>query len=254
MFSLYMHVAPNGKTYIGITSKRPVKRWANGDGYRYNTHFYSAIKKYGWNKFEHIIIISNLTKEQAKQLEIDFIKGFDSSNQKMGYNITSGGNTTRPLNGEENGMYGKTHSIEARTNISNKAKERFKDKTNHPMYGKPRSDETKRKLSEINKGLCSGDKNYFWGKSFKGEDSPSYGVPKSEETKKKISESRKGRFMGKDAHNARKIINKTTGEVFDCAMDIKRKYGISNSSVGYCCRGIYKECHGYEFAYCEDNI
>ena len=32
-FCVYEHVFPNGKRYIGITSKKPEARWENGSGY-----------------------------------------------------------------------------------------------------------------------------------------------------------------------------------------------------------------------------
>ena len=77
--------------------------------------------------------------------------------------------------GCKNSMFGKTHSKEARQKIaearkgknnhpnwkpnkeqckkiSEKAKNRLSDKTNHPMYRKQHSEETKRKISEAKKG------------------------------------------------------------------------------------------------------
>ena len=43
-------------------------------------------------------------------------------------------------------------SEETKKKMSKTAKERFKDKTNHPCYGKPCSEETKRKIGLANKG------------------------------------------------------------------------------------------------------
>ena len=64
-FTVYMHVSPNGKRYIGITSQEPKLRWAGGSGYSDNKHFKSAIDKYGWNNFEHIIVASGLSLKAA---------------------------------------------------------------------------------------------------------------------------------------------------------------------------------------------
>lgn len=41
---------------------------------------------------------------------------------------------------------------EACKKISDKAKKRFKDKSNHPMFGRSHSEETKKKMSQANKG------------------------------------------------------------------------------------------------------
>lgn len=56
VYTVYMHVSPSGKRYIGITSQKVEKRWANGKGYKTQQYFYRAIKKYGWNNFQHIIV------------------------------------------------------------------------------------------------------------------------------------------------------------------------------------------------------
>lgn len=47
-YTVYMHISPSGKRYVGITRQRPVARWKNGRGYINNEYFYRAIKKYGW--------------------------------------------------------------------------------------------------------------------------------------------------------------------------------------------------------------
>lgn len=88
--------------------------------------------------------------------------------------------------GDRNGMYGKHHSAESKaklsqtrkeriasgeiviskvnmtdevkTKISDKAKERYKDKTKHPMYGRKQSEETRKKISEAKKGRAPWNK------------------------------------------------------------------------------------------------
>ena len=92
-YKVYMHIAPNGKKYIGITrQENPKKRWgSNGCGYMDNAYFWKAIQKYGWNNFQHEILFENLTKEEAEQKEIDLIAKYQSNKAEFGYNISSGG-------------------------------------------------------------------------------------------------------------------------------------------------------------------
>ena len=53
-FCVYKHTCPNGKVYIGITSKKPEYRWGkNGIGYKKQPHFCRAIPKYGWGNIKH---------------------------------------------------------------------------------------------------------------------------------------------------------------------------------------------------------
>ena len=42
-YKVYVHIAPNGKRYYGITKQEVEKRWANGKGYKGNEHFINAI-------------------------------------------------------------------------------------------------------------------------------------------------------------------------------------------------------------------
>ena len=66
----------------------------NGTNYKTNKYFNNAITKYGWDKFKHEIIFSNLSEFEAKELEIKYILEFKSNNQKYGYNLTTGGEGT----------------------------------------------------------------------------------------------------------------------------------------------------------------
>lgn len=77
--------------YIGI-SKNIVKRWSqNGEQYKYSKVFYRAIKKYGWDNFEHIVLIKNISKEIACIIEIELIKKYRTQSKEYGYNLAHGG-------------------------------------------------------------------------------------------------------------------------------------------------------------------
>ena len=90
-YIVYMHISPNNKRYIGLTCQKPEYRWNNGKGYKHNEYFTNAINKYGWDNFEHIIIAKGLTEDEAKWLEIELIREWDSMNRDKGYNLTKGG-------------------------------------------------------------------------------------------------------------------------------------------------------------------
>lgn len=93
-YSVYCHRnKANGKRYIGITSVSPKKRWQNGLGYRSCYVFYNAIKKYGWDGFDHIVLCENLSKEDAVKMEKDLIKKHKTTQKEHGYNMSGGGST-----------------------------------------------------------------------------------------------------------------------------------------------------------------
>lgn len=118
-FVVYLHInKTNQKKYVGITCRRPEVRWGkNGYNYHSTPHFYSAILKYGWDNFEHIIIKDNLPEECAKTLEKILIKLWDTTNRLKGYNISKGGdgntgvhpkpsvNTKRKMSDSHKGMF-----------------------------------------------------------------------------------------------------------------------------------------------------
>lgn len=91
MYCVYKHTGPSGKVYIGITKRKPQKRWNSGRGYVDNRYFYRAIQKYGWENFKHEIIADGLDKEEASEMERKLISEYDSTNPEVGYNIEAGG-------------------------------------------------------------------------------------------------------------------------------------------------------------------
>lgn len=140
-YSVYMHISPNEKKYIGITCKKPEHRWSNGNGYIKNTYFFNAIIKYGWDNFQHIIIAKGLSKEEACSLEKALIAGCKTTSPENGYNMSIGG---------ESG----TNGIKFGPEFGEKVRKRVSGK-NNPNYGKKFSEETRKKLSEARKGRWS---------------------------------------------------------------------------------------------------
>ncbi len=96
-FLVYKHTCPNGKMYVGITSRSVSERWGKY-GYRYkkNRHFWNAIMKYGWDNIKHEILATNLTLEEAGKLEQSLIQQYQLMDRRFGYNNTSGGEVGFP--------------------------------------------------------------------------------------------------------------------------------------------------------------
>lgn len=126
--AVYVHVnLINGKKYFGITTLDPEKRWRNGNGYYNNTHFMSAIKKYGWDNFGHFVLYKNIPIKIAKNIEEMLIREHMSYDRRYGYNKTYGGELEIPTE-------------EARKKMSDSSK------------GKTPTEKTRRKISEANRG------------------------------------------------------------------------------------------------------
>lgn len=82
----------NDKKYIGITCrKKPEHRWGkNGNSYK-GQIFKTAIDKYGWDNFDHIILYKNLCAEDAYEKEKELIELYKTNQKEYGYNLSTGG-------------------------------------------------------------------------------------------------------------------------------------------------------------------
>ena len=97
-FCVYVHIFPNGKKYIGITSNNPKARWRNGTGYTNGSPMRNAINKYGWDNIEHVILFDGLTRKEACDKEVELIAYYKTNihryGDEYGYNLTDGGDGT----------------------------------------------------------------------------------------------------------------------------------------------------------------
>lgn len=131
-YCIYIHKNKiNNKVYVGQTCQKPESRWKLGEGYKNSPKFYNAIKKYGWNQFDHFILETGLTLEQANEKEYYYIKLYNS--YKNGYNMTLGGKNCK-----------KTEEHKKKISEANIGKHNHLGK-NNPMYGKQMSAEAKQK-------------------------------------------------------------------------------------------------------------
>lgn len=97
-YSVYKHTNKiNGKVYIGITVNEPEVRWGKDGGGYSRQLFGKAIRKYGWENFEHEILFENLSQKEAFEKEIELISLYDSTNSEKGYNISKGGADADPI-------------------------------------------------------------------------------------------------------------------------------------------------------------
>ena len=90
-YYLYCHTNKiNGKKYIGISVQKPSRRWRkDGEGYDGCPKFYKAIQKYGWDNFNHEILLKGLTQQEANEKEKEYIAKYNTI--ENGYNILVGG-------------------------------------------------------------------------------------------------------------------------------------------------------------------
>ena len=144
----------NNKIYIGFHSTNNLNDKYMGSGVLIK----KSIKKYGIENFEKEILFVFDDKKLALKKEIELIEKLDTK-----YNLTRGGE----------GINGYFHTEETKRKIGDSLKGE-----KHPQFGKSPSEETKQKMSESHMG-----------------NKRRLGIPHSEESKKRISEANKGRLI-----------------------------------------------------------
>ena len=220
-YSVYIHKNKiNGKEYIGITKQSPENRWGkNGINYKNSPVFWNAICKYGWENFDHEILFSNLSVNEACQIEEDLIREHKTQDRLYGYNVMSGGfaseipeeirrKMSRSMMGNKNG-YGKPCSEEKKTKIREAQK------------GKQLSEEHKKHISEAKKG-----------KTHK---------PISEEARRKIA----------DSHDKRSVLCVENNTIYPSIQECARQLGLWATLICKCCKGRLKTTGGLHFKYCD---
>ena len=213
-----MHVSPDNKVYVGITSQKPEKRWGKGGiNYKASSYFWNAIQHHGWDNFQHIIFATGLSKDDAGHLEQLLILLYETTNRSKGYNFTFGG---------EGGM----PTTETRQKIREKA------------LGRKPSAETRQKMSLARKGRkmskeaiakrCESRKGYVM----------------SDATRQKVKENHAD-FSGGKHPRAKSVLCVELNITYSCTRDAERALGIAHQHISKCCLGKRKSAGGYHWQY-----
>lgn len=261
-YKVYMHITPSGKRYIGITCRPVEARWEGGKGYKSNEPFFNAIKKYGWDNIQHIVLYEGLTKEQACEKEVELISQYHTSDMKRGYNLTSGGEHYEFSDEVKKKMRKpRVLSDDQRAALA----ERGRDSYQKYLKGFQHSEDSIRKMAATKRGRkMSTEEIAAHSAGLKRHWEAVGGF--SEEHRKHLSEALKGRTFSEEAiahykaakvpeknPRSRRVLQIKNGEVikeYPSARSAMRETGIDYTSIVRVCNGVrLKHAGGYEWRY-----
>ena len=238
MYTIYKYTnVQNGKVYVGRTSTTLEERaQSNGNNYKECRRFYNAIKEYSWESFVPEVLEVVDTLEEANEREIFYISLLHSNNEEYGYNIEDGGD--RPIMPNE-----------SRAIISSKAKERYKDPTANPMYGKKHTESTLEKMREKKVGKNNPMYGAKWNERQRllcGTKGKTLNL--SDEQRAVLSE--RGRKLGE--MGKRPVVCIEDNLVFSSLSDAAKEYGVNISTLCGHLGGKQHTCSGKHFRYLDD--
>lgn len=90
--AIYMHVRRDTRQcYIGITVQRVSDRWTKGNNYRGQKRFGGAIRRHGWDAFDHHVLAFGDTRKVLERAEIRAIKLAGGHKSPFTFNLSPGG-------------------------------------------------------------------------------------------------------------------------------------------------------------------
>lgn len=234
-YIVYLHINKiNRNVYVGITHyTNPEKRWQFG--YKNNPHLQSAITKYGWENFNHVILFKGLSKDIACDIERTLIKKYKKNN--ISYNIANGGEGTQAMSEEIknklkqyteplSSQYGKKHSPE-----------RVMQQRNFALWQWSNASESQR--DSMLKGLR---KHQFQG----GHHHPLYNTHRTKEYKQRISKALSKPVL---------MLDKNIGDIireFNSTTEAEKYLNAKGHHISCCCRNKRKTAYGYKWKYKEE--
>ena len=228
----------NGKKYVGETLNMK-KRISHYKSPSKRRYFETALKKYGFDGFNlQVIYLPKASKEELLDLEETFIFIENSLVTENGYNLCQRGRMNSIL----------PMSDETRRKLS------------EAQRGKKHSDESKRQISEGNAGKKRSDESrHKMSESKKGNKA-------SEETKRKLSKAQKGRQHTdetrrkmsevqkvKPTKTEKSVIQLSLDGDFICEYrsisDAARSVGCNRSHISCVCKEKLKSTGGFKWRY-----
>jgi len=230
MYTIYEHISPSGKKYIGQTCQRLARRWRNGYGYVRNTYFYRAIEKYGWDNFQHNIICQCETLEEANKVESELIAQFKTNDPQYGYNISGGAD-------------GRERVAESTRLLMSQIRKGKFTGANNPNYGRKHTESERAKMSKIQREYFSTHAN------------PRLGATASDETRRKMSISRRNSIKAQQAikrlnqSKAKRVKCVETDIIYPSTREVERQTGFRQGNIAAACRGVYAQAYGFHWVY-----
>lgn len=265
---IYIYInKTNNKKYVGQAKnfnkrhKQHINQSSNkNDNYQYNLPFHCAIRKYGIENFEIVILKESLQTQCLMNLyECYYIKKYNTlANNKYGYNLSNGGSNGNVFAGKNEkeliewkrkiskANSGRKLSEETKKRISeiNKNKvvsKETRNKISKANKGKTLSDKTKKKISEKNKGRkISEEIRKEMSNQRKGEGNGFYGKHHTEQTKRTLSELRKQKIAQYDKQG--NLI-----KIWNSGKEVYKKTKIDNRSICHCCKFWEMDCNKEEW-------
>lgn len=234
----------DGMMYVGQTKFTSTKRFRQHINKALNTtrnlHLYNAMRKYGIENFELIVLESDIDENMLDARESYYIEKYDTLNN--GYNCTSGGG----------GMRNYHHSKETRKKMSIGISNSMW-KINTPERAKKISDAQKgRKFTEEHKKHIKESIHDRYG-----DGNPFYGKHHTDDTKHKISDANtKYRVVQKSGEDVLNIFDSVTESAQYCIDSGLTSAKITSVMyrIYYTCVGNQKVCYGYNWEYLEKCI
>lgn len=218
----------NGFEYVGMTGRNPKVRWSGKAlGYANCKYFENALKEYGWDGFEHLVLFSGLTKKEAMQKETEIIR--ENIAKGISYNVREDNDWLGNLRKKQVDVYDLNGTLVDTCESIHEAALKYKTAETHAYY------------------CACGKKKTVHGKyvfAFRGDDV---------DINERVKEAAIDRRYGFSAHNRKKVkmmsLDGSEIRVFDSATEASEFIGSHVSTLVTCCKGKIKSCKGYKWSY-----
>lgn len=217
-FKVYKHTLFDGRAYIGITCQPLSRRWRDGEGYKTSPYFYRAIQKYGWDAFEHEVLLDNLTEEEAIAKEKELIAEYQTQNRAHGFNLTGGGE----------GLF----------NASSELRKRIGENSRRINTGREGSEKQK----EVASKRMTGSRN----PNYKGRLMTPERIEQIREIGKRPKSAETRRKMSKSAKKHR-VMCVETGQVFESMKEAAEAMGVGYTTITSAIYDPQRRAAGYHW-------
>ena len=226
-YTVYCHRnKTNGFEYIGMTGRSIEVRWQNKKrAYDKCTYFRKALDEFGWDGFEHLVLFSGMTKQEATEKETELIRA--NIAKGISYNVRDDNDWLGNLRKRPVDVYDlEGNLLETCESI-------------HDVCVKYKSGETYTYYCVLGTKKTLKRKYVL---AFHGEDAS-----------ERLAEAKIDRRYNTPAYNRRKVKMLTLdGEdvnIFCSVTDASDFVGVDPGSIISCCKGKNKTCKGYKWSY-----